>query len=315
MQRNKIFFHIGMPKTATSYMQKYVFPIIPNIHYLGKFFEEEHNFFDQDFRYDIIFLSYEEFICKYSKTHLEDIFRPYLDKDILISEEGIIGYIFLPNANPLSEHNANFVINIMKLLYIAKILNVIPNFIITIRYQVDLLTSMYAENYNKFYRFNGNTNTFDKFIKYYMREYNILNFGYLHETFTSITDAKVHYLFYEQMKLKPENYLQELGKVLSQDLTGMQFKNEVVNGSDQGNSKKIKSLTFYQFLQRIKYMYFKNYSIKLPDAFKKVLNFKILSNKKLVIEESQKDFLKQFYKDKNKNFIKTIQKENHEVYL
>jgi hypothetical protein len=81
----QVYLHVGMPKTATTFLQRHVFPKIPGVHYVGW----DTEFFAHDFQRI-------KYSCPFSYIdELHNGFRQYLESfdegKVLISDEAITG--------------------------------------------------------------------------------------------------------------------------------------------------------------------------------------------------------------------------------
>jgi hypothetical protein len=121
---NNTIIHIGMPRTATTFFQKNIFPNLKGYEYHGLADTTFSNAFNQLQFADDSF---------YDKKIVEDLVSEWKGKNIIISNEGFIGQSY--NLNYI---NRTIIANRLSELFPdAKILLVLRN-------QIDLIASLYA---------------------------------------------------------------------------------------------------------------------------------------------------------------------------
>ena len=170
-EKKILYYHLGYPKCASTFLQKNVFPKIENLNYLNLSHNTEHTNFvnfliesnDENFRKN--FLKYTGIFNNLSK-----------DKINLLSMESFTNFA----------GKRNFLIkpSFERLKYVSDILNIQVKPIVIIRNQSDYLMSRYAQGHgiNSFFSVNKN------FIKFsYLKK-----FFYLDSNLRDINDKKIY---------------------------------------------------------------------------------------------------------------------------
>lgn len=189
---SKVFIHIGYPKTATTWLQRFIFPFHKEINYLDHYKNE--NKWLLDLRYiDDLDFNPESFKKKYSELNIDK------EKPVLISIESLSGDVFKRGFN--SKRIAD---NLKEIFPDAKI-------IITVRNQIAMIDSLYKQYVNQ----GGNCN-FKKFIELPAPKPVSFSLDYLkyHKLLDYYSDIfgqdSVFVKTYEHLKENPEKYLSEL---------------------------------------------------------------------------------------------------------
>lgn len=200
----EVFIHTGLPKTATTFLQKNIFPNLKGIHYISKY--GSNNFFDKFFLK--IRFGNHLFICDKIRKQFMEYIR-YIDASkILISEESLSeprnnGRYFQPNTLILKE-----LFSSVKIIY-------------TIRYQIDFLESFYLQDLrvggclsiDSFLRYNKRKNKFEELeytlipkLSVYYLDYRVFIDYYL----KLFGKNNVKVLIYEKLKNDKEEFLREM---------------------------------------------------------------------------------------------------------
>ena len=167
----EVYVHTGLPKTATTYLQKNVFPYLKNVHYISKYGDNE--FFNKYFLK--IRFGNNIIIENEIKQNFLEYLRFVDERKILISEEALSeprnnGRHFWPNTQILS-----------KIFPSVKI-------IFTIRYQIDFIESFYLQDLKV-----GSCLGIDAFLRYSKKEKYFLEFES-----TLVPKISVFYLDYQK---------------------------------------------------------------------------------------------------------------------
>lgn len=161
--KNKAFIHIGFPKTATTTLQKNIFPIIPDLEYLGLYDRDDTELNKYSVSEDII-----EQIIKMPHIEFKIKTKPLANKgkDILFSEENIITETLIPTSKniSLSKRTQDLTSSLRNIIYYFK--NYETHVILSTRKQTELIPSFYAQHYYKRFRHISETNTLSKYIEY-----------------------------------------------------------------------------------------------------------------------------------------------------
>ncbi len=201
-EKLKTYVHMGLPKTGSKYLQKYVFNKIENIHYVDW---RSYTFTKivQKFKYQNPILHADEI-----KTYFNKYIDCIEESALLISDESFIN----------AENSAQgFYSNI------CVIKHVFPNakVLISLREQVSLLQSLYCQsiingewkNPAEFLKYNSDKKEFEA-LDY--DEYSHIDLGYFeyHKILNLLEDVFLHenikVIIYEKLKNDPLGYHQEL---------------------------------------------------------------------------------------------------------
>lgn len=167
----QVYVHTGLPKTATTYLQKHVFPYLKDVHYIAK--EGENDFFN-DYFVKIRFGNHIIIQDEIQQQFLEYV-RFVDERKVLISEEALSeprnnGRHFMPNT-----------------MILAKIFPSV-NIIFTIRYQIDFIESFYLQDLRV-----GGCMSIDAFLRYNKKKKTFLEFES-----TLVPKISVYYLDYRK---------------------------------------------------------------------------------------------------------------------
>lgn len=149
----RTLIHIGLPRTASTFFQNNVFSSIEGFEFIGV----EHTFFTDTFQK----ILYQD-DSLYKESEIRDSLQPWLEKNIILSNELFIGQSIIMN----SGNRTRTALRLNRLFPNAEI-------ILMIRNQVSLLKSLYAlavygghfRKPNEFIRFEENEpryNTFEE---------------------------------------------------------------------------------------------------------------------------------------------------------
>lgn len=149
----EVLIHVGTPKTGSTYLQKVVFPNIPNSFY----WTESKDLYN--LIWNLPFSRMEDYNWKEEKRKLQEIFSTIKQEKLIISHESLFGHPFFNFAN----HKENTKI-IYSLFPQAKILIVIRN-------QIDFLESLYkhsvqigyTQKLNRFLNFKKESSLFSSY--------------------------------------------------------------------------------------------------------------------------------------------------------
>lgn len=223
----KIVFHIGLPKTATSYIQGLVFPEINSIGFyyeknlpkeIARIVQDAHR--DGSFEHAVVMREWLKEAARLREAH----------ENILLTREffSMCPYSDKIHAKPYSvraedalEYGLNN--NQKRLLEIIKELFPDAEIILVIRNQLDFMKSWYKQIIKA-----GSRNTFSEFLNwkngsFYNRHketiYNVnaLSIDYsllVQETEKLFGEDKVHVLCYETLKHNPEQYFHQLESIM-----------------------------------------------------------------------------------------------------
>ena len=269
----KLYLHIGLHKTGTSFIQKIL-----------NYNKELLNTI-----YNINLIKFNHKLWKYNNNNLKEVLDINIveNKINLISFEFLLPFTWLHKIHnykdDIFKKNLNSLVNILKQKYI----NIDIHFIITLREQISYLESYYfqiVKTDNKYINFND-----------FINDINLYDLNY-YELINSLIDVvgekNVHYIWYENIfRINGEKYYIEL------------FLNIITN-------KNI-NVEIIDFSKINNYMFNVSPDIKVIDEFynkniveKKVLRKKYQSEKNInyyknLFDQKLKSTLMEYYKPSN----------------
>lgn len=298
MKKKQIFIHLGFPKTASTYLQTNLFPLMKEALYLGKPYNSTIRILEQK----ILKLNETEYEQEKKDliNSLEKIFNKINNKYIL-SHEGFLRYTkYHEPENPIS----NDIFQTLKRLDEIFSNYCEVNFIIIIRRYEDILRSYLDHFYSKF-KFEYNENTFLEDLRENGTNKNILKNFYYGEIIKFIEKSKINHkvLIYEDLKNNPKVFHQQLFNFIG---THIDYKNQTLNSSEINFS--IKKTTLYRIkilLDKLSNMHRKGDLLKKLFKLSSYINLikqiiYILSFKKV---KENKFFYNQFLPSKYKKEI------------
>ncbi len=301
----KLFLHIGLHKTGTTFTQREIFQKIANknTHYYGP---------DHGISNIKLFNRYVLNILNKNKTEK--------NKKIIVSHEGLL---------QKRKNDFEFKKNIKEIKKNFKKFN--PIIILSLRYQPDWIVSIYKDALRHGYFIMN----FEKFIKS-KKIFNLKKIDYVNLIKLLIKNFgknNIHFIFYEDLKKNKKSLIEKYSKIFKKKISykNINFHNKhTVNISNLG--VRI-ILTYYNFFKYNKKIYLKKnklYKVKLsrinlldnPYFYFKVFIFKIIYRlinfSFLLLIRDYLDFiLKKIDKTENfklrKNLIEVFTKQNIEL--
>ena len=234
----KLVIHIGYPKTGTTALQKHIFTSLSFTGYLGLYDRYRKKYaLNEDFVNDVFSLSHSAFLFKYKKTFLGEKelgdFSSYI-----LSEENFITNAMLPsydrcNYNRITQDLNTTLLNLQCLFkgFDIKIL-------LTIRNQVDLIPSFYAQHFYKRFKGNIRLNKYSKFVKYVCSNDELgCLFDYSH--IVSLSEKifgknNVNVCVFEEMKSRPSTFVSRLSSILEEDINFNEIPRENIRKMKNG---------------------------------------------------------------------------------
>ena len=217
---NKIIFHIGFPRTGSTYLQKNIFSKIKNINFLGKPYKYKSNILFREFEKDIF--NFDEIFFEQKKNYLSNKIKNKFNKKInVISHEGFLRNTrFFEKTHKYYKGN-NYTNNLRRIYEILNLITLKKNiyFMIFVRKQTDILPSYYSNFWESEYQINKKIN-FEQFIKNCLDE-KTFNFGKVIDynrlyMFLSkfIPKKNIIFLSYENFFFKDQKTLQKFSSVM-----------------------------------------------------------------------------------------------------
>lgn len=302
MNKNPLlYFHIGFPKTASSFLQKKIFSQNSEINYLG--IPEKKNWGKEEwYLYNFLlflFSSNNDFFYRNIDKNIADLVKINLsqNKINMISHDSLTNSVYLDNLDIYESARRIKLVFENKLKFKIKV-------IFSIRNQSNMILSFYSQFYRKIIKLDNKWKKFSKFLKtldkihkqgqrnnkskifsnfFYFKYYKFLkkNFG---------TD-NIKILIYEDLLFNPQFYFNEIRdflkikKPLYQD--GLK---EDVNQSEIINSNE-----------------YERKFIPIHKSIKKYINnnminrffYRLLTSDKVILKDDQKKLIKNYYLNDN----------------
>ena len=222
MSKNTIYFHLGFPKAASSLLQKNVFPYMPNIRYLGKFYGDKTKKQGTPL-FDAFYWKAWEFINEQEKKL--SCFFPEVSSNYnyLISDEDYISSSLVARKknNLITFFPIDEILGKLESVVTKENLNI--KLIILTRRQDELIESLFAQAYKKisailklqtlssyirYILLDNNQMIPSQVLSYYkLREYLIRRFG----------SENVLFLPYELILNNPQKFATLLAKFTNSD--------------------------------------------------------------------------------------------------
>ena len=301
MKKKLLIFHIGFPKTGTTYLQKNFLKLkeIELLYHLKKhnnFWKLNNYLFNNN-----VFSQFEINNKKNIEDFIKNIKKIKTSKKILLySYEGILNpYRFNQKKNL---KNFYTLIKYLKKDYKIKIL-------ITIREQNDLIKSWYITEYDILRNKFKDVHSFLKNEMSRKRINKFLDYNLLNNNLRKYTKIQPHYIFFEDLKKKKFLFESEISNILELKKK-IKLSNEKINVTKKNENRDylVVDNELYYFLnkinlqinKRVKYFHF--LSKPLKRFIKSLLKVKKLKND---------DNLKyNYYSSSNKKFFVKIKLNN-----
>lgn len=296
---NNIIIHIGMPRTATTFFQQKVFPVLPN--YVSFNLETAHfnPVFNQMQFADDTF---------YDKSKIIEFTKDWKNKNIILSNENFVGQSYFLNHNNRS--------------IIAKRLSeAFPNakILLVLRNQIDLLASLYAislewretkqiDDYiwqpEKIKSIKTETGPAKLYYNTYEDYENIEGYDYL----SLIQLYKIHFkhvevLLFEDFIHQPNTFASKLDAFFELEqplfLKLIEQKEAINQGVDVVQAKKLRKLNKYHQLASHSPLLYRIYTKLKRNIFKKKR-----SNDKPCFSPQKETELKNYFSTLNQQLVK-----------
>jgi len=316
----KVIYHLGYPRTGTTYLQKNLFPLHSEINYAGpKDYIQSHQTALTLQKLDLlgnIYTSKEIEDDKYDLNELKkiiDIEKFSKDKVNIVSSER---YTMFTNINEFND------IKLLNKFLKSFYPNLEVEFLIVLRNQYDLIKSLYfhkyrwiskilnIKNFNEFVKFlrkdlpfNTDNYLFLNFIKNF-------NFLYMNDKIETIfPKSKINYLKFETLGENKEAFFSDISKILNinekETLEISERKPE--NVSNKGAIRNIYRSSF--IVTFLNFSLFLKLKKIIPNSFKtilvNILNLFTKNFKKTNEDEERKIFFEYFLESNEKFYDKT----------
>lgn len=312
----KLVFHLGYPRTGTTFLQTNVFPKHKEINLLGP-----KNYFNwEDVKINQSTLNkFRDFYLLNTQNDFKDNVIKHFDKkkiNIISSES------YLMFKNSINDfYDCKYLEDLLQ----SEELEI--SFLIVLRNQYDLIYSLYHHSYPKISKILK-IKSFDKLInkidgvldttsenfviKLFFQQY---DFNLIDKKLKRLfKNVKIKYLFYEDLKYNQNIFIDEFSEFLKLDkvYTKNLFDENKVNESRKYNNNQY-------IITPLKYKIINNktfIALKYKFPFKNLLKqyyqkyFLYTKAKKNYVEERLKNIVKEYYKHSNKTFFKNTKLEN-----
>ena len=261
----KLFIHGGYQRCATTYLQEAIFINLRDFECLGKpthlFGAGNRNYYYEkrkEFKRDQSIVKLNELQEKAFKRkylinpvlprnnffHVEIYMKKLLEiikssekENFILSDE-----TFFDRLNYFGEENLFFFGEIKK--FLEQNLDIEVKIILTIRNQVEILSSIFAfDNFRQKQNFHNFQNFLDNFLNKEKEFYSIFCFDYQYNRLSRMFNSEILVLPLEQLKNDKSTYLKRLGEFLETDIT---------DSSNESNCKKLNFSNKEQTIYSIK---------------------------------------------------------------
>ena len=302
----RVIFHIGYPRTGTTFLQKNFFEKNGNINYLGpKYYHESSKPF---FSYEKMSLINKIDVKK--DINIENV--DFLFKDLSLSEDKVN----LISSEKFLTYGINYFQNLIKMKKLLNLYNSRIKFKVffVIRNQFDVLESQYHHAFSEISN-NFSVKSFKELIN--LSDTEILNkqpektffsnYFYdntLSELLNYFERKDVGIFLYEELKNDKPAFLQKISNFLSIDWDEFEdlLKKEKVNQLDRNQNKIYVYSEYFTKLQKL-YSIFYLKKI-LPQGIKSLIKKYFMKEIKADISNKEKRKIKFFFKKSNKIFEK-----------
>lgn len=322
MSEKVLYVHCGYPKTATTTLQKWVYPNIPAIKYVGRTYQESgRSQIESEIMSGIRLISSvdERGIYHKGNEHLKEL---SVDASkVLISLEGILAQCLVPAPAVRFSNNVDSAPSLRQALTHVRLFAAEAGFdtvkpIVTLRKQGDLLSSFFAEGYMDRYSRISEICTFEKFIDVLISGHgcvdsNVVNYCALEADLIDVFgEGNYQFLFFKWIKESPELFSQTLGDFIGVDASSIhdsltQSVPENVRRSQGAKTQlKIRRKNARYYLDRTKKLLMPNRSLGLGRHLGSVLAKFEYGPAVLEPSEEALSRIRKFYHSSNHEFVK-----------
>jgi hypothetical protein len=301
--RKKIFLHLGYPKTATSALQKYVFPSLESVCFLGKY-EGQVNKFSikglEQLLFDVSTHSFEDFKSLKPDCNCLEL----LEDNSLISEEVILFNILRPTL--WKSNSVRFSDVLSNLKYIESMANVEFKIIMTIRKQTEMITSVYAQCYNSCYSRIGDLSSFEMFLKCFISDTSFSSILKYDQVLLELRKEfdDVYLAIYEE--IQNGAFFEILSSIFDEKIDDKILKKDNVR-SGKGY-KKVDDFTLSDLLGSLRHKIPFMRHVKMPMIRKLLHKVKVKKmdsiSKQVVLSDEELALIQKYYKESNCNIEK-----------
>lgn len=316
-----LYLHVGYPKTATTTLQKWVFPDLPGVKYIGRTYYEKGRTSDESTIMSATRLVAFRENPEITKKGADILRKMSLDSDVMISLEGILAQCLVPTPNLRLGGKITLAPTVKEAMEHALKFADMAGFdevkiIVTLREQGDLLSSFFAEGYMDRYSRIPKISTFGKFTDDLLLhnqcvDSSVVNYEELENVLLdTLGEDNFVFVGFDWLKSDPDKFSKVLSGFLGVDNEIMLEKiraaspENVRRAVKSKTSLKIRRKNARYFLDRIKKMFFPNVNLGIG---------RLVGSWLSRIEYGPKDFepdardierIREFYKVSNQNFVR-----------
>ncbi len=231
MKKRRLYLHLGLPKTATTYLQRHIFSEFTGVNYLGRFDGlRDFDPFIKVFANYFHFYPKQELLQGYGNVDrviadtAQKLFPEDTDTPLFISDEGLTFRFFDAFDKQWYGRSAMCSENFFERLdWYARHGAYELRLILVLRKQVDWLPSFYAEKFMQL-RKSPATAAFDNFIEfalgkgYYMHGMNNLDYQYLSGLMDRFDSSAVCFVPYERLRTDPDGFVAQIAEFMGAGL-------------------------------------------------------------------------------------------------
>ena len=312
----KLVFHLGYPRTGTTFLQTHIFPKHKEINLLGP--KNYYNWEDVKINQSTLDKFRDFYLLNTQNDFKNNVIKHFDKKKInIISSE-----TYLMSKNIINDfYDCKYLEDLLQ----SEELEI--SFLIVLRNQYDLIYSLYHHSYSQMIQ-SLKIKSFEKLInqidgglknnnqnfvlKLFFQQY---DFNLIDKKLKSLfKKIKIKYLFYEDLKFNSNIFIDEFSEFLKLDkvYTKNLFDEKKVNESKKYNKNQyIITPLKYKIINNKIFIALNN---KLP--FKSLLKqfylkyFVYTKAKKIYDEDRLKHIVKEYYKHSNKTFFENTKLEN-----
>ena len=302
----KLYFHIGYPKTATTFLQNYFFKSFEEINYIDLNNHEFFYFNDPEKNLNLLIENFcKEINIKYSRNKTNVISNEIFLEPLVSQKKGEKMELYT------SSIDKNFEIIYKLKDFLKSKYEIETCFFFTIRDNISILTSYFLQlnkssNKNKIFEFHYLENVLkNEQFKDYELYNNIMlffNYDFVFKKYNQKFRIEPKYFIYKSEKTLFDNYLSNI----STYLIGKKYikKNELEIKVNYSSKNKI-TYNYHNYIKKNKfflhlYLMLKK-NKKILNFFKYLINL-FLKNNNIEIKNDFLKMLKKYYSQNNKYF-------------
>ncbi len=306
-----LYIHIGYPKTGTTTIQDYLFNKHSEVMYLNN------EILKSDITKNILYSS-ENYVNRNKELlhkELSEVLSKFDDKNTFVySNESLlsVSMFFRLNRKPqVYTLDVNCIARKLKTVFLESNLFSEVKIIVTIRNQQDLIKSMYAQVFNRFFKKFRETNSFSRFLNYSFDNSDsfIIDALYYNSVIKNYEELfeidNVGVFVFEELKANPKTFIEKMSNFLKIDSEESYslIRNKDSNKKSGKKSYKTDSVSLSSKLVPIKKYLLGNKSTGLTNSniFKILDTMKVngQSIKGVELTKEEQEKFQHFFHDEN----------------